>query len=34
MDALENMWKKAVVAYFQVLSRHFSGGNEENHENL
>jgi hypothetical protein len=33
-DQLERMWKKAVVAYFKVLSRHSPGGTEENHEIL
>jgi hypothetical protein len=31
-DELERMWKEAVMAYFKVLSRHFPGGTEENHE--
>jgi hypothetical protein len=25
-------WKEAVLDYFKVPCRHFSGGNEENHE--
>jgi hypothetical protein len=33
-DELEIMWNKMVVAYFKVLSRHFSGGTEGNHENV
>jgi hypothetical protein len=28
----ERMWKEAVVAYVKVLSQHFRGGSEENHE--
>jgi hypothetical protein len=28
------MWKKAVVAQFNVLYGHLSGDTEENHENL
>jgi hypothetical protein len=28
----ERIWKEAVVTYFVVLSRHLSGGVEENHE--
>jgi hypothetical protein len=31
-DESERMWKEAVVAYFDVLSRHFHGGTEESHE--
>jgi hypothetical protein len=29
---LERKWKEAVVAQLTVLSRHLSGGTEENHE--
>jgi hypothetical protein len=31
-DQFERMWKKAVVAQFKVLSRHYPGGTEENQE--
>jgi hypothetical protein len=31
---LERIWKEAVMAYFMVISWHFPGGNDENHENL
>jgi hypothetical protein len=31
---LGGIWKKVVVAYFKVLSRHLSGGLEEKHEKL
>jgi hypothetical protein len=27
-DELERMWKKAVVAYFKVLSRYYRAGTE------
>jgi hypothetical protein len=27
------MWKEAVVAYFNILSRHFPGETEKTHEN-
>jgi hypothetical protein len=33
-NALERVWKKAVVALFMVLSQHFPGGTEENHEQI
>jgi hypothetical protein len=32
-DEFERMWKEAVTDYFKVLSRHSSGGTEENQEN-
>jgi hypothetical protein len=32
IDELERIWKEAVLALFKVLSRHLSGGTEENHE--
>jgi hypothetical protein len=28
------MWKEAVVAQFEVVSQHWSGGSEESHENV
>jgi hypothetical protein len=28
------MWKEAVTGWFKVLSHHFPGEAEENHENL
>jgi hypothetical protein len=28
---MEGMWKKAIVAYFKVLSQHFPVGTEDNH---
>jgi hypothetical protein len=31
-DELERMWKGAGMTYFKVLSQHFHGGTEENHE--
>jgi hypothetical protein len=31
-DELERMWKKTVVAYFEVVSKRFLGGTEGNHE--
>jgi hypothetical protein len=33
-DEMERMFKEAVVAKVKVLSQHFLGGTEENHENL
>jgi hypothetical protein len=33
-NALEKIWKEAVVTLFQVLSRHLPGGTEKFHENL
>jgi hypothetical protein len=32
-NELEIMWKEAIVADFNVLSRHFAEGTEKNHEN-
>jgi len=32
-DELERMCKEAVVAKFEVLSRHLPGGTKGNHEN-
>jgi hypothetical protein len=29
-NKLETTWKKAVVAYFKILSQHWPGGTEEN----
>jgi hypothetical protein len=31
-NELERIWKEAVVAYFNVLSRHLPGEAEENYE--
>jgi len=31
-DKLERRWKKAVVAYFKILSKNSPGGTEENYE--
>jgi hypothetical protein len=31
-NELEKMWKEAVVAEFEVLTRHLPGGTEEKHE--
>jgi hypothetical protein len=31
-DELENIWKEAVVTYFNFLPRHLPGRKEENHE--
>jgi hypothetical protein len=31
-SGLERIWKEAVVALFQVLSRHLPGWTEENHK--
>jgi hypothetical protein len=33
-DDTVRMWKEEVVAYSKVLSRHLSGGTDENHEKL
>jgi hypothetical protein len=33
-NKLERVWQEAVVAKFQVLSRHIPEGIEENHEKL
>jgi hypothetical protein len=33
-NELEKMWKEAIMPRFKVLSRHFSGGTEENCEHL
>jgi hypothetical protein len=33
-ERMELMWKKAIVAYFKVLSQHFPVGTEDNHEKL
>jgi hypothetical protein len=33
-DELERIWKEAVMAYFNVLSRHLSEGTEANHEKI
>jgi hypothetical protein len=33
-DKLEMFWKKAVVAYFKMLSQDLPGGAEKNHENI
>jgi hypothetical protein len=33
-DELERIWNEMVVVQFKLLSRHFSGGTEENHENF
>jgi hypothetical protein len=33
-NELERVWNEAVMALFKVLSRHLSGGTEENHEKL
>jgi hypothetical protein len=33
-NELESMWKEAVIAQFNVLSRNLSGGTGEYHENL
>jgi hypothetical protein len=32
-NKLKNMWKKAVITQFKLLSRHFPGGPEKNHKN-
>lgn len=32
-DELERMWKKAVIAYFKVVSQNLSKETEENHKN-
>jgi hypothetical protein len=29
-NEFEKIWKKAILSLFEVISRHFSGGNEEN----
>jgi hypothetical protein len=29
---LEIIWKELVIFLLEVLSQHFNGGNEENHE--
>jgi hypothetical protein len=31
-NKFERIWKEAVVAYFKVKSRNFSGGTQENHD--
>jgi hypothetical protein len=31
-DELKRMWKEAFIAEFKVLTWHFPGGTEENHE--
>jgi hypothetical protein len=31
---LERIWKEFMTAFFNILFRHLSGGNEENHKNL
>jgi hypothetical protein len=33
VDELGRKWKEAIVTYFKVLFRHFSGEGEGNHEN-
>jgi hypothetical protein len=32
INELERIWKETIVSEFTVLSRHFTGGTEENHE--
>jgi hypothetical protein len=31
---LKNLWKDAVMAYFEAVSRHMPEGNEKNHHRL
>jgi hypothetical protein len=31
-EKFEKMWKEVGMTYFNVLSQHFSGENEENHK--
>jgi hypothetical protein len=31
-NELERIWKEAITAELKLLSRHFPGANEENHE--
>jgi hypothetical protein len=31
-EKLEGIWKEEVPAWYEVLSRNFSGGSERNHE--
>jgi hypothetical protein len=33
-NELDRMWKEVIAGKFEILTWHFPGGTEENHENL